>query len=148
MIIKKVGNSYLSKIYALGKKEFSGEYWFTKKFLKTTIERKGLALGAFKKNELIGVIFVEFPDMPKAWIYFFIVDKSYRRNGVGSKLLKEIEKRLPKGYFLMFTDFEDKDTSAKRFYIKNGFKKSAKIKDWFGENTYGLIYCKKINKKE
>ena len=145
MKIKKVTIKDIDEIYKIGKQEFAGEYWFTKKFLKGTFKRKLIALGAFKHKKLIGVILVELPDKPKVWIYYFVIDKKNQRKGIGRNLLKEVEKNLPKGYFLIFVDFENKDRNAKKFYKKNKFKKVAKIHDWFGDNTKGLIYCKRID---
>ena len=82
-------------------------------------------------------------DEPRAWIYFFCVTKKERRQGIGNRLLKKVENKLPKEYSVVFVDFESKDKSAEKFYEKNGFKKRAKIKDWFGLNHKGLIYEKK-----
>ena len=148
MRIKKINGRYLKSLSERGDEQFHGEYWFTKKFLKDAIKRKGLCFGAFDKKKLIGAIFVDLNDRPKAWIFFFDVLKEYRHRGVGQKLIEKIETMLPKGYFMMFVDFEDSDVLAKNFYTKHGFRRVAKIKNWFGKNTFGLLYAREIKEKE
>ena len=101
--------------------------------------------GAFEKRKLIGSISVDIYDRPKAWIFFFDVLKNYRNKGIGSQLLKKVEKELPKDYYKIYVDFEKKDKLAIKFYKKHGFKEAGKIKDWFGKGTQGIIYSKTIN---
>jgi ribosomal protein S18 acetylase RimI-like enzyme len=144
MKIRKITPKDISQIYKLGLRQFRGEFWYTKHFLKDTLKNYGLYYGAFIDKKIIGTIFVRLYNRPQAWIYFFVVDKNYRRKGVGQILLDKIEKSIPKGYSIIIADLEDNDISAKRFYIKNGFKKKAKIKDWFGEKTFGVIYLKRV----
>ena len=146
MIIKKISSKEINSIYQLGLQEFSGEYWLTPKFVKETVKERGIYLGAFNKNKLIGTVFVNVYDKPKAWIYFFVIDKENRRLGVGTKLLSTVEKKLPKGYFLLFVDIEESDKSALNFYKKNDFKRVASVKDWFGIGTTGAFYAKRLKK--
>lgn len=145
MKIKRINLRYLKSLYNLGNQVFKGEYWFTKRFLRESMKRKGLFYGAFDKDELIGAIFVDDGiDRPKAWIFFFAVKKEYRNKGIGNRLLDAVEKKLPKDYCKLFVDFEKKDKLALCFYKEHGFKKAGKIKDWFGKGTYGLLYSKTI----
>lgn len=142
MIIKELTKKEISKIYLIGKKEFYGEDWFSKKFLYDSLRRKCVSFIALEKNKIVGTIMVDVLDKPKAWIFYFIVDKKYRERGIGTRLIKEIEKNLPKGYNVILTDFEKRDHSARKFYKRQGFKEVAKIKSWFGLKHYGLIYEK------
>ncbi|MCS7134403.1 MAG: GNAT family N-acetyltransferase [Candidatus Pacearchaeota archaeon] len=145
LVIKKIKERDAEKVYSLGVQAFEGELWLTRKFIKGAI-KNGICFGAFLDKKLLGAIIVKVLDKPKAWIYFFVVDKKYRRKKIGTILLKKAEKKLPKGYYLLCVDLENKDVSGKKFYIKNGFKESAKIKDWFGINKTGIIFTKKIKK--
>jgi len=148
MIIKRINAKYLKSLYKLGKEQFQGEFWFTKQFLKDAIKRKGLCYGAFDRKKLVGAIFVDINDKPKTWIYFFDVKKEYRHHGIGHKLIEKVEKKLSKGYYMMFVDFEEKDILAKKFYVHHGFRRVAKIRNWFGKNTFGVIYAREIKEKE
>lgn len=135
----------VNKMYKLGLQEFRGQEWHTKKFIKDTFKRNGLYLGAFDKRKMVGILMLAIYDKPKSWIYFFVVDKKFQRRGIGTKLLNCAENKLPKGYFLIFVDIGKEDIIAKKFYTKNGFKKVAQIRDWFGKKLDGLIYCKRLN---
>ena len=143
MRIKKLVIQNIEQMYNLGLQEFRGQKWYYKKFIKDTFRRSGLYLGAFDKNKLIGVLMLAIYDKPKSWIYFFVVDKKFQRKGIGTKLLKHTERKLPRGYFLIFVDIGKEDIVAKKFYVKNGFKRVVQIKDWFGKEHDGLIYCKR-----
>ncbi len=146
MIIRKLTSKDIRALYKLGLQQFKGEFWYTKKFLMDTMKIPGLFYGAFEGKKLIGGIQVRLYDMPKCWIYFFTVDKKYRQKSIGTKLLQAVEKRMPTGYFLVVVDFGNTDITAKKFYVKNGFKKAATIKNWFGRNPsdFGWIYTKKL----
>lgn len=146
MIIRKIKKEDINSAYKLGLQQFKGERWLTKGFLADTIKTRGLYYGAFENKKLLGVVLVRLYDRPKSWIYFFVVDKRFRRRGIGSKLLRKVETTLPKDYFLILVDFEKRDIDKNKFYEKQGFKKQAKINDWFGENHPGLIYSREIRK--
>lgn len=144
MKIRRLGIKDVNALYAIGLQQFRGEYWYTKKFVRDSILKPGFNFGAFEGKKLLGGILVQQEDKPKLWIYFFIVDKKRRREGIGRKLLQTVEKIRVRGFNILFVDFEPTDTLAKNFYIKNGFKKSAIIKHWFGHNSHALLLFKKI----
>lgn len=145
MIIKKLTSSDINKIYALGKKQFGEEFWFTRKYIKETFKNNGYYFGAYEKNKLIGAILVNRFDQPKLWIFFLEVTEEYRNLGIATKLLKKVEKSAPKNYSILFTDFEKNDKEALAFYKKHRFKKQAVIRDWYGKNAKGLIYTKYLS---
>jgi ribosomal protein S18 acetylase RimI-like enzyme len=65
---------------------------------------------------------------------------------VGKMLLNEVEKKCSKDFPLLFVDVGPNDVEANNFYKKNGFKKQALIKDWFGIGEKAIIYSKKLPK--
>jgi len=144
MRIRKLGKRDLESVYRLGLREFGGQFWFTRKFLSQTLKTFSIFYGAFEGNKLIGTIIVKVYDRPKAWIYYFLVDEEYRRKGVGGALLKAAEKAIPKGNYLLIVDIGEDDAAAKKFYRKSGFRKVAKVKEWFGPHEAGLLYSKKL----
>lgn len=137
MIIRKIADRDISPLYEIGLQEFKGELWFTKNFLKETLRTPGYHYGAFEKGRLIGGILVRRFDRPKLWIFFFAVDEGYRNRGIGSKLLKTVERKCSKNYPLIFVDICEAFSEAKDFYKEHGFKRRAKIRDWFGINQEG-----------
>ncbi|MBU0977165.1 MAG: GNAT family N-acetyltransferase [Nanoarchaeota archaeon] len=146
MEIKRINGRYLKAEYTLGRQQFKDEFWFTRKFLKETLKRNCISLGAFEKNRLIGVIQVDLLDRPKAWIFFFDVNKEHRKKGLGTKLLNEIIKKIPKGFYKLYVDLEKTDKEALKFYKAHGFTLAGKIEDWFGKSSTGLLYSKTIDK--
>lgn len=144
MKIKKIGLKQLDSVYSLGKQEFCGEEWCTKKFLEETLKTHSYAYACFDKKEMIGCIIVKKYDRPKLWIFFFVVKTNRRRQGIGTKLLKQVEKHCNKKHPFLFVDFEKKDKIATKFYSKNGFKHAGIVQNWFGARQSGLVYCKKV----
>jgi GNAT superfamily N-acetyltransferase len=144
MIIRKIGSKNIDSLYKIGLQEFKGEFWFTRNFLKETIKTPGYYYGAFENGKLLGGILVRKFDRPKLWIFFFAVDKGYRKRGIGGRLLKTVERKCSKNYPLIFVDICEGFSEAKEFYEEYGFKRQAEIKDWFGINQKGVIYSKII----
>ena len=89
----------------------------------------------------MGSIMVVEEDYPKYWIHYFIVDKEYRRQGIGTALLQKVESKLPKNTFL-FVDLEEKDKTAFSFYQNNNFEVMGTVKNWF-TGKEGIIMAKK-----
>lgn len=145
--IRRLKQSDLKSLYKLGLEEWRGERWLTKKFLKQTMRPPGYDFVALDDKNIIGVILVEILDKPKNWIFYFVVEKKYRNKGVGNMLLKTVEKRCLKDSPLLFVDVGVDDKEGNKFYKNHGFKKQAKIKDWFGIGESGIIYSKKFNSK-
>jgi GNAT superfamily N-acetyltransferase len=144
MIIREISDKDINSLYKIGLQEFKGELWFTKRFLKETVKTPGYYYGAFERGKLLGGILVRKFDKPKLWIFFFAVDRGYRTKGIGGKLLKKIENKCSKTYPLIFVDICEALSEAKKFYVKCGFKRQAKVRDWFGINQEGLIYSKRL----
>jgi GNAT superfamily N-acetyltransferase len=142
--IKKINIEFIGEIYNLCKIDFGKDFWFTKKFIQETLKTPGYYYGGFDRKKLIGIILVRKFDRPKFWIFLFLVAKNYRKKGIGTRLLKVIERKCTKDYPLIFVDFSQTDKNAQQFYLKNGFEKKAKINDWFGVGEAGLVYAKRI----
>jgi len=70
-------------------------------------------------------------------IEYILVQDEYRKYGIGSKLLKEIEKNNVKNITL---EVRESNISAIEFYKKNGFKIEAIRKNYYGnENGYLML---------
>ena len=143
-------------------KFFSAHYWYME------VAKATLALGAYYKEKLVGVMLVEEYGKPKLFshwlltpllylmtlvvsyfyqkaniyyetnelfekefkkmndadgeILYFAVDPVFNGNGIGSLLLKEVEKRNQGKSFYLFTDTE----CTYQFYEKRGFLRQCK----------------------
>ena len=70
-------------------------------------------------------------------IEYIIVDKKHRKCGIGTKLLKEIEKNNIKNITL---EVRESNIEAIDFYKKNGFKIETIRKNYYGnENGYLML---------
>lgn len=70
-------------------------------------------------------------------IEYIVVDSDYRRKGIATKLLKEIEKNDIKNITL---EVKESNLIAINFYKKNGFKIEAIRKNYYGnENGYLML---------
>ena len=147
MLLKKLNQNNLGSLYKLGLQEFKGQLWYTKSFLKDSLNSNGYNFGAYENKKLIGYILVRKMDRPKMWILVFIVDKDYRRQSIGVKLLKKVESFKSKDYYVLMVDagIGITDVLANNFYKKSGFERSNEIKHWFGTNNSGYIYLKNLD---
>ena len=142
--IRKLKPEDIKQVYNLGLDQFRGEYWFSKSFIQNTAETPGYDFVACDGDKIIGAIMVEIMDRPKMWVFFFVVDKKYRRRGIGSKLLKAVEKKCSKDFPLLFVDTGPNDIEANSFYKKHGYEEKARIDDWFNIGEAGIIYSKRV----
>lgn len=81
-------------------------------------------------------------------LYWIAVSKNFQRKSIGNLLLKECEEKVKKegGKILVVeTSSTKRYEKARRFYVKNGFKKVAEIKDFYKKNDNKIIYVKTIN---
>ena len=135
----------LSSIYKLGNKEFSGQLWYTKRFLEETLIHPGCHYGAFIGNKLIGSVLSKKFDRPKIWLMCLVVDKPFRNQGIATKLIDTIRYEIvssdTEDFFIMFVDT---DLKTAPFYEKIGFDYQATIKHWYDYNKSGMIYSKII----
>lgn len=70
-------------------------------------------------------------------IEYIVIDSDYRRKGIATKLLKEIEKNDIKNITL---EVKESNLIAINFYKKNGFKIEAIRKNYYGnENGYLML---------
>ncbi|MFQ6128015.1 MAG: GNAT family N-acetyltransferase [Thermoplasmata archaeon] len=82
----------------------------------------GLFLGAFEGDELVGVV-VGTDDTRKGWINRLAVRPDYRRKGIGTALLRELEKRLrARGNRIIGALIETPNEASKDFFEKMGYE--------------------------
>jgi len=73
------------------------------------------------------------------------VDREYRMNGVGKRLLKTVGTEfLADGYEQITLEVRRSNRNAIRFYKKNGYKKSYDIKGYYADGEDAIVYEKKI----
>lgn len=80
------------------------------------------------------------------WLGWFVVYADYRGNkdyGVAEKLFQKVQSELVKRKIKkLFVSTEDRNTRAKRFYAKNGFRTEAVLRDYYDKKEDQLILSK------
>lgn len=141
--IVKTTISHVNDIVRIGKKHWFYEDWVTKKYIENTLNNRGFHFTALADGKIIGSIMVVELDIPKFWIFYFVIDRDYRRMGIGSALLKKVTGRMKKDEFL-FVDLTYGDKTGMQFYKKNGFKIMGRVKNWFEKGKDGILLAKKL----
>ncbi len=103
--------------------------WYSTKGLREWIGNPGsdVLLVAESKNQLVGMCLVS---VLHEWAYCsaLFVHKSYRKRGVGTKLLKEATKQVrARGIGLFALLVEEDSVDAQKFYEKFNFHKGFKF---------------------
>lgn len=125
---KSIKQSLLS---SLVKSSLTPRYWFFQNEVKEIIGAGGIhVLQDTKGGYFLG------------WL---AVHKDYRKNGLGKRLVEQVEKyaRLIGGRFI--TIDTGLDNSANFFYQKIGYKKVAEIPEYFEDLINKVVYYKKLS---
>lgn len=81
------------------------------------------------------------------WLGWFAVKKTFRRNGVGTELMKCIEKiALEKGYEKFYIETYSSKTfdAANEFYRKVGFEEVGQVPGYMPDGADMIIYHKSL----
>jgi len=121
-----------------------GNKWCDKAYLKKRVLKQELFLALDQKGEIIGYIAFR----KKYWgnNYFIeeiVVDPKHRRKGVGSMLLKHVERLCIKAGVRLFSSTDSTNKESIEFHKKNGFSKGGFIKNMFIEGKTEIIFSKK-----
>jgi ribosomal protein S18 acetylase RimI-like enzyme len=79
------------------------------------------------------------------WLGWFIVRKKFRRNRIGTKLLRKVERDLKAmRKRKLFVSTEDNNKEAKNFYTANGFRTEGVVRDYYWNGEDQLIMSKTL----
>lgn len=118
---------------------------FTKELNQNKTYRLLVYYILLKGKDIIAMIGLYSPKIhPKkiAWAAFFGVDKKYRNKGLGSKLLKWIERKAKNhGFKYLYVISEHQ---SQLFYRKNRFKysRAVKLKEFYFPRGSSILYKK------
>ncbi len=97
---------------------------------KDELEGQSIHLMACERGELIGVGRVHFNSPKEAQIRYMVVGEGYQRKGIGTAILKELEKRAKeKGAHYIVLNARK---NAVDFYKKHGYRIIGKAHTLFG----------------
>jgi ribosomal protein S18 acetylase RimI-like enzyme len=81
-------------------------------------------------------------------LYWIVVDSGYQSQGIGSRLLTFLEKRVRERHgrmILIDTSSIDQYEKAQKFYLRNGFQEVARIPDYYHPGNDRVTFCKRLN---
>ena len=82
-----------------------------------------------------------------ASIALFAVDRGFRKQGVGTRLLDAFKtKCYMQGFSAIQLELRVTNSEAYRFYVKNGFEITEKVFDLYGENQHGYRMRAKLKR--
>lgn len=132
--IVKMATKDIGVLLKIGKAHWKDEDWLTRNYLKYSFIQPGISYVAKSENKVIGGIIFVYEDIVKNWIRYLIIEKKYRRQGVGKTLLQKIFYKTKKGESIFIdTGTQDKGTIA--FYQKLGFKKCGMVRGLYGNKS-------------
>lgn len=90
----------------------------------------------------------EIPCTKKRYdLYWIVIHNDYRNSGYGTLLISETEKKIKeKDGKIVYIETSSKSMYQPtiKFYIKNGYKIDAEIKNFYDENDNKIIFSKQI----
>ena len=99
-----------------------GWSWTEKRVLRSIRDRNTNVVVAHEGKRLIGFAIAQYK-MNEAHIVLFAVDKASRRNGIGTALIKWIEKTaLVAGVGIIYLEARLSNSGARKFYQTLGYK--------------------------
>ena len=144
-VLEDASSKDLNRLYEIEKECFSEEA-FTKEQLSELLEDcNTVSLIARVQNEIagfvIGMIHIERSTL-RGHILTIDVGSAYRRKGIGTLLMDEIESIFrQKGVKASFLEVREDNTSAINLYLKLGYMIMGKLDNYYGK-IHG-IYLKK-----
>ena len=145
VIIEDASIRYLDRIYEIEMECFEREAFTKQQIAHLLTNYNSVSLVAKVNGEIIGfiigMIYLERNSLT-GHILTIDISRIHRRKGIAQKLLHEIEKIFKeKGVKACRLEVREDNIAALRLYQKFGYKKVAKLKNYYG-NAHG-IYLKK-----
>lgn len=143
--IESASIRHLDRLYTIEKECFDKEAFTKQQIASLLSDYNSISLIAKINSEIvgfiIGMVYYE-RNTPVGHILTIDVALTYRKRGIAQKLLQEIEKIFrEKGLRAVHLEVREDNIAALRLYQKLGYKKIAKLENYYG-NAHG-IYLKK-----
>lgn len=104
----------------------------------------------YRDGQLAGyIIFGRIPITVYGWdIYWLVVDKNFQGIGIGSALLKRVERHIVQnhgsGTLRVETSTRKEYAHARNLYAKAGFLEAGKIADYYDQGDDLIIFYKRL----
>ncbi len=154
VVIRKATEKNLNDILSIIKEHQTYDVKFARRyyeiFFSDKLDKKDEVYVAFRDEELVGVIgyFRDYFSTDYSYsLGWFGVRRKFRRRGIGTKLLRRVERDLKAMRNInrkLFVSTEDDNEEAKSFYTQNRFRTEGVIRDYYGEDEDQLIMSKTL----
>lgn len=126
-------------------RQIEGQMEALEKFLS---EKNSAVFLAFEKEEIVGYLGAQFYSWNRlGQIHGLIVHGSYRQQGIGSMLIREIEKFMKMHHARgVYVDTPADNLAASLFYRKNGYLQDYVMTEYYDEGLDGIAFLKIFKK--
>ena len=143
LIVRNMIESDLEAIASLEKNIFS-DAWTAKSIEDTYNQPQAFIMMAELEGKLAGYCIVYFV-LDEGEIARIAVDSSFRRQGVGRKLLKQVENTCEeKGITCLILDVRESNESARAFYKSLGFEEDGVRKNFYEMPKENAVLMSKV----
>ena len=118
-----------------------GKGW-REEVLRVYSRQEGEAYVAEDDGRIVGTVFLK-RDVRVLVIYFLAVARKNRRTGIGSSLVKFAEKIARNERRILRVDVAKEFEKNAEFYMKLGFKKCGRVKNFYIDGDEQIFLCKK-----
>ena len=113
--------------------------WTSEDLMKLATDQNKAGFVAEEDGKIIGYIGLSFI-LDEAEIGKLVVDKDFRRQGIGGSLIEEVKDFLKdQGIAKVFLEVAEDNESAKALYLKSGFNSFNIRKDYYGRGRNALL---------
>lgn len=114
---------------------------FNYKLTKEAFSNTFLEVLIYEEEKIKGVMVYQYL-YDRIEIDYIVVDKNYRKNGIATKLLNYLENKYTKINNITL-EVKESNNIAINFYLKNGFKKVTKRKNYYKDED-GILMIKNL----
>ncbi len=137
MVIRKFEYEDLDEVARIAATSLQEEYTIDFFLYLWQINPNGF-LVAEKNGKIAGFIVAVQPSLNELRILMLAVDKDYRRQKIGTTLLRELLFRFP-GTRRVYLEVRTDNKEAIKFYEKNGFIIKKKINDFYTDGSSAYL---------
>ena len=138
LAIRRMRQEDIPLVAELEKETFT-DAWSANALLETLAQKQTILLVAFEDKKLIGYVILYYV-LEEGEIARIAVSKEHRRQGVGARLLLELESLcVDNGISKILLDVRESNVSAYSFYEDHGFVKDGIRKNFYTGPTENAI---------
>jgi ribosomal-protein-alanine N-acetyltransferase len=147
-IVRRAKISDLKSLYEIEVECFREEAFPPSLIRRFLEDSRFITLVAVLEDKIVGFIAAlieDFMEEKVGHVYSIDVKPSYRRMGVGSRLLKSLEENLREvSVKICYLETCRDNLAAISFYLKHGYRACEILKNYYGAGRDGVRFAKRI----